>query len=275
MKKVSPVKRRTPAAKKTKASVLAKILEIRLPHFTLPSNSAVVFLVFSLIVFAFLLGMMTNKVLYLEKLVKTPTAAPVPANQQLLAAPTAPPAPELVTVENGKLPVLGNKDAQVTVVEFSDFQCPFCKRYFDETYQQVYDEYIKTGKVQFYYRHFPLSTIHPNAQKAAEASECANEQGKFWDYHNLLFRDQDTWSQKTGAEVSVAFIDLAGELGLDTTQFNTCLETGKYGQAVQDDAIAGGKVRVDGTPTFFINGHRLVGAQPFSAIKAAIDAQLK
>ncbi len=275
MKKVSSAKKTPSRSKATKASVVSKVLKIRFPRFTFRGISANVFLVFSLVIFAFLLGMMTNKVLYLEKAAKMQAAPTVPVANQQLAAPSVPPPPDVVTVEVGKLPVLGDKNAKVTIVEFSDFQCPFCKRYVDETQQQLYDEYIKTGKANLYYRHFPLSSIHPNAQKAGEASECANEQGKFWDYSNILFRDQESWSPKTGADVAAAFTDFAGELGLDTTQFSSCLASGKYAQTVQTDATAGSIVRVEGTPTFFINGHRLVGAQPFEVFKSLIDAQLK
>lgn len=97
------------------------------------------------------------------------------------------------SVAPGHLPQLGQQNAKVTIVEFSDFQCPFCKAFFDDTLSQLKKDYIDTGKAKMAYRHFPLSSIHKNAQKAGEASECANEQGKFWQYHDLIFQTQETW----------------------------------------------------------------------------------
>lgn len=116
----------------------------------------------------------------------TPTLDPT-----LTEIPTFPKAKQ--DVDAGHLPALGGKNAKVTVVEFSDFQCPFCKAFFDDTLSQLKKDYIDTGKVKMAYRHFPISSIHKNAQKAGEASECANEQGKFWQYHDILFQTQETW----------------------------------------------------------------------------------
>lgn len=268
MKKVAVSKTETsPKEEKVKKDYL----EIRVPRLSFRNTSINVYLVFTLVVFAFLLGMLTNKVIYLEKLAKMPAPTPVPqaADQQVQAPP-----PAVVKVENGKLPLLGNKDAKVTIVEFSDFQCPFCKRYIDETHSQINDTYIKTGKVKFAYRHYPLS-FHANAAKAAEASECANEQGKFWNYHDLLFDNQDTWASQEPAAAADSFTDYAGQLGLNTDQFRSCLDTGKSKAAVDADFVAGGEAQVDGTPTFFINGNRVVGAVPFSDLQKVIDEELK
>ena len=96
--------------------------------------------------------------------------------------------------EKGHLPQLGKTNAKVAIVEFSDFECPFCKQFFNETFSQIKREYIDTGKVAFYFRHYPLTSIHPNAQIAAEATECANEQGKFWQFHDMLFTNQESWA---------------------------------------------------------------------------------
>ena len=248
---------------------------IRIPRLHFKETSLNIYLVFALVIFAFILGMLTNKILYLEKQVKdanTANTATADANQ---AAPTVAPPPQVVKVANGKLPFLGNENAKVTVVEFSDFQCPFCKQYFDNTASQLSDAYIKTGKIKFYYRNYPLTSIHPNAQKAAEAGECANEQGKFWDYHDLLFQDQDTWAPMSAADAVNAFVNYAGQVGMDTDQFKSCLDSDKYKNAVATDTADGNKVQVDGTPTFFVNGYRLVGAQPFSEFQKVIDEQLK
>lgn len=103
------------------------------------------------------------------------------------------PSPSKVTVSTGHLPVLGKKNAKVTIVEFSDFQCPFCKQFFTQTFPEIKKTYIDTGKAKLYFRQYPLTSIHPNAQLAAEASECANDQGKFWEFHDLLFSNQTSW----------------------------------------------------------------------------------
>lgn len=263
-------------APKVKASATEKddnkgYMEIRIPRFRFKDTSINVYLVFALVIFAFLLGMLTNKVIYMEKLANTPTPTPAPtaAAQEAQAAP-----PAVVNVENGKLPLLGDKNAKVTIVEFSDFQCPFCKRYIDDTNSQLNDTYIKTGKVKFAYRHYPLS-FHPNAQKAAEAAECANDQGKFWEFHDLLFSNQETWSPQEAAAAADSFTDYAGQLGLDTTAFRSCLDTGKNKANVDADFAAGGEAQVDGTPTFFVNGNRIVGAVPFSELQKVIDEELK
>lgn len=108
--------------------------------------------------------------------------------KEVYAQETVPP-PSKVSVDNGHLPGLGNKDAKVTIVEFSDFECPFCRRFFTETFSQIKKEYIDTGKVVTYYRHYPLP-FHPLAQPFALASECANEQGKFWEFHDKIFKEQ-------------------------------------------------------------------------------------
>lgn len=160
----------------------------------------------------------------------------------------------------------GDPDAPITIVEFSDFQCPFCSRFYENTLPELKKEYIDTGKVKIVYRDFPLS-FHPEAQGGAEAAECANDQGKFWEMHDKIFENQaimGTSSYKAWAE----------ELGLDTEQFNSCLDNGDKTAEVRADFAAGQAAGVSGTPTFFINGQKIVGAQPFSVFKQAIDAEL-
>lgn len=164
-------------------------------------------------------------------------------------------------------PFLGNPDAPVVMVEFSDFQCPFCARFWSQTLPEIKEKYIKTGKVRFVYRDFPISSIHSNAQKASEAGECADEQGKFWEYHDLIFSRQ--------AQMSVAnYKRWAAELKLDTARFNACLDSGTYADEVAKDFADGQAAGVSGTPTFFINGQRLVGALPFEQFKTMLDAAL-
>ena len=246
---------------------------LRIPKLSFKENSLNIYLGILIVIFSFILGMLTNKVLFLEKQFKQVTDAQIAAAPQV--SPTPVPLPQYEKVDNGHLPIKGKSNAKVTIVEFSDFQCPFCKQYIDQTDSQIQDQYVKTGKAKFVYRHFPLTSIHPNAQKAAAASECANEQNQFWNYHDLLYKNQDTWSPLTSDDAASSFVDYAGQLGMDPDQFKTCLDTDKYKDNVDKDTAAGNKAQVDGTPAFFINGYRLTGAQPFSEFQKVIDADLK
>lgn len=164
-------------------------------------------------------------------------------------------------------PVLGDADAELTIIEFSDFQCPYCKRVRDDAIRQVEEQYIKTGKVKLVYRDFPLSNIHPLAQKAAEASECADDQGKFWEYHDKIFEQQSSLSLSS-------LKSWAGDLGLNTNEFNSCLDSGKHTDEVNNDLKDASSAGARGTPYFIVGNQILSGAQPFSAFQAAIEAQL-
>ncbi len=178
------------------------------------------------------------------------------------------PQPSRIQVSLDDDPIKGSNNAPVTIVEFSDFQCPFCARFYFQTLPLIEEKYIKTGKVRFVYRDFPLSTIHPHAQKAAEAAECADEQGKFWEYHNKLFENQNA------LDVS-SLKQYAKDLGLDMVKFNNCLDSGIMASEVQKDFSDGTSYGVSGTPTFFINGIQIVGAQPYSTFEQVIESELK
>jgi protein-disulfide isomerase len=185
-------------------------------------------------------------------------------------APTAQPTPTPpIVVENVSAdddPFWGPADAPVTIVEFSDFQCPYCARFVTQTLPQIKQAY--EGKVRFVFRDFPLSQIHENAEKAAEAAGCASDQGKFWEYHDKLFSSQSA--------LDVASLkSYASQLGLDTATFDQCLDSSKYAQEIQKDVQDGDSYGVTGTPAFFVNGLLVVGAQPFASFQAAIDAALQ
>lgn len=197
----------------------------------------------------------------------TPTSTPKPTETP---SPTSAPT---YSVDTGHLPTLGNNDAKVTIVEFSDFQCPYCQSFQNSTFGQIKNTYIDTGKVKFAYRHFPLSK-HANAQKAAEASECANDQGKFWDYHDKLFATQSDWEGKNNDDAIQAFTDLANQIGIDGSIFNSCVISVKHTGDVNADSSAGQSIGVSGTPSFFINGQIVSGAQPFDTFKTIIDQEL-
>jgi len=167
---------------------------------------------------------------------------------------------------------LGNKNSKVKIEEYSDFQCPYCHAFFTGAYPQILKDYVATGKVYYTFHNFPLN-IHPQAPKAAEAALCAGDQGKFWEYHDLLFGNQSMWSGNSNSDQ--IFQTLAQTLGLDTGKFSQCLSTGKYTETVQKDLTAGEKKEISGTPTLFINTQKVIGAQYYSTFKQTIDAELK
>lgn len=231
-----------------------------------------------------------NFKLVLNKLDGGPAAA-VSANAQAgqqAAAPAAQPQPQanapqnntgpVAVAERKDAPVLGQANAKVTMVDFGDFQCPFCQRFFNDSFGSLKSKYVDTGKVKIVFRHFPLP-FHSNAQKAAEAAECASRQGKFWEYHDLLYKNG------SGDGTGLAIADLKkyadglglnkGTLGFGKDKFNTCLDSGAAAAVVAQDIKDGQAAGVSGTPTFFINGKIMVGAQPTTAFEAAIDEALK
>jgi protein-disulfide isomerase len=162
-------------------------------------------------------------------------------------------------------PFFGPEDAAVVIVEFSDFQCPYCSSFNAATLPSIEEAY--GDKVRFIFRDFPLSSIHPSAQKAAEAGQCAHEQGLFRQYHDLLFENQNT----------LAVPDLksfAGQVGADTAQFDDCLDSGRYSDEVLLDLRDGKTAGIDGTPGFVINGLLVKGAQPFEVFQQVIDQLL-
>ncbi|MGI8419857.1 MAG: DsbA family protein [Candidatus Levyibacteriota bacterium] len=276
MRKVAASKSSTetqPSSADASNSIVLKIPRVHLAALSFKESSIVLYLGVILVLLSFILGMLTNKVIFLEKQFKDVTSAVAATAPSVVPTPVPP--PQFVKVDNGHLSMRGNKNAKVTIVEFSDFQCPFCKKYFDQTDGQIQDNYVKTGKVNFVYRQYPLTSIHPNAQKAAEAAECANEQNQFWNFHDQMFQNQDTWAQQSADDAENAWIGYAGQLGMDTDQFKSCIDNDKYKANVAKDTAAGDKAQVDGTPTFFINGERLTGALPFSSFQKVLDADLK
>lgn len=245
----------------TFADVKAKFKKFPLPHSYTP------YLVILLIVASFLLGMLYTKVQYLES-GATLGSAPTTAGTQ--AGAQAPQVGAKVDVSNGDLPVMGNKNAKVKVVEFADFQCPFCKQWFSDVEPNLINDYVKTGKIAFYWRDYPF--LGQESNLAANAARCANEQGKFWEFHDYLYNHQG--QENSGAFSADNLKQFGAAIGLNTDQFNSCVDSGKYNTAAQKDLSDGQKAGVTGTPTIFINGQSIVGAQPYSAFKALIDQEL-
>jgi protein-disulfide isomerase len=174
--------------------------------------------------------------------------------------------PEIISVSIDDDSILGDEDAPVTIIEFSDYECPFCARFYLNTFPQLKREYIDTGKVKLVYRDFPLS-FHQNAQKAAEAAECAGEQDKYYEMHDKIFENQQ-------AITTTNLKEYAKEIGLNTNEFNECLDSGEKANEVQKDFQDGQSIGVRGTPTFFINGKLLRGAQPFEEFQKIIEEEL-
>lgn len=166
---------------------------------------------------------------------------------------------------------VGDPDAPVVIVEYTDFQCPYCGRHFEQTYPQLKEAYIDTGLVRYVFKDYPLD-FHLQAPRAAEAARCANEQGEFLAMHNKLFTQQSSWAGKD--DVDEIFIGIATELSLDEEAFSDCLTENRYASAVQADYAEGASFGITGTPTFFINGNRVVGAVPFDVFAQAIDSIL-
>lgn len=200
------------------------------------------------------------------------------ANPQPAQAPQ-PSAPKIVKVSLDDDPVKGNPDAEVTIVEFSDFQCPFCLRFYDQTLPLIQKNYIDTGKIKFVYRDFPIDNLHPNARPAHIAAECADEQGKFWDYHDILFERVDEWQRLPMTNLGDKFVAYADELELEQSSFISCLESPTIAQEVQTDYLDGGRYGVTGTPAFFVGTEKdgfilISGAQPYSSFQTSIDSLL-
>ncbi len=184
------------------------------------------------------------------------------------AAPSRPNRPDpnkRYTVKTDGAPVMGSETAKVTVVEFSDFQCPFCSRV-TPTLVQLQKDYPEDVKVVF--KHLPLTSIHPRAPAAHAAAEAAHRQGKFWPMHDKIFANQRDLADET-------FIRYATELGLDVDQFKKDLVSDDVKSRVTADSREAQGLGVSGTPSFFINGKYLSGAQPLEAFKAAVDEELK
>lgn len=164
---------------------------------------------------------------------------------------------------------IGPDDAKVRIVEFSDFQCPFCKKLHEEVISKILKDY--GDKIQFVYKQLPLA-IHPQAENAALASECANEQGKFSGYMDKLFASQTEWGKTTGIQI---FKNYAAQLGLNQTQFNSCLDSKKYQSKVDENKKEAENFGITGTPSFFINDTFENGAVPYEDVKKIIDEELQ
>jgi protein-disulfide isomerase len=213
------------------------------------------------------LKVIQNELETIKKMLQQPSGA---------AAAPAPFKEATITVDGA--PFLGEKNAKVTLVEFSDYQCPFCARNFQQTFPQVMAEYVKTGKVKYVFRDFPLESIHPLAFKASEAARCSGEQGKYWEMHDTLFSNQ---TKLTPPDLEAH----AKAVGVDAAKFKQCLDSGKQAAKIRADLADGRQAGVSGTPGFFVGLTQssgptfkavkfISGAQPYANFKDAIEAVL-
>jgi protein-disulfide isomerase len=259
-------------AKKSTPSRIAKNTDENSVEIHIPSipriKSFTPILIVLLIIASFLLGMMFQKLQDLEK-GGTVLSAQTGGNAQ--PTPQTPTGPVVTNVSVGHLPARGNTKAKVKIIEFADLRCPFCEQFFTNVLPQIQKDYIDTGKVTMYFRHFAF--LGPASIVAANAAECANEQGKFWEFYNYMYANQPDESDTT-MYTTDNLTTVAGQLGMDTSQFNTCLSSNKYSSNVTKDYTDGQAAGVSGTPTFYVNGTQLVGAQPYSEFQKAINAAL-
>lgn len=173
-------------------------------------------------------------------------------------------------VETSQDKSLGQADAPVIVMEYGDFQCPACKFFFEGTVKQLKEEYVQTGKVRFVFRQFAF--LGEESQWAAEASECANEQGRFWEYYDKLYIEQN--GENVGIFSKDNLKQFAVNLGLDTAGFSQCLDSGRYSEKVKQELMEGQQAGVRGTPAIFVNGLLIENGSSYPTLKAAVEAAL-
>ncbi len=232
-----------------------------------------------LVVLAFAVGVLVGYVAWGRYTVTAAAPAPAGAVQQPSGGPVGevlptpvPQNPVRYDIPTEGFPGHGPEDAEIVIVEFSDYQCPFCSRFHDQTYQALLDAY--PGQIRFVYRNLPLS-FHQNAFPAAEAALCAGDQDAYWEMHEVLFANQVSLNNQTGEVLDqTVYNQYATELGLDVAALEECMTTHKYEQAILDDMAYSTSIGVQSTPTFFINGLALVGAQPLTSFQQLIDQEL-
>jgi protein-disulfide isomerase len=218
-----------------------------------------------LVVLAFAAGILTGYVAWGRDVTVPAAAASQPAGEA--AEATEAPQPRYVRydIPTEGYPSLGPEDAEIVIVEFSDFQCPYCQRFHQQTFPDLLAAY--PGKIRFVYRNFPLPpSMHPDAMSAAVAALCAGDQNSYWEYHDKLF-DGNALGEET-------YLQYAEELGLNLEEFTACLSSGKHDEFIERDMEFSTNLGVQSTPTFFVNGLAVVGAQPLSSFTQLIDKEL-
>jgi protein-disulfide isomerase len=193
--------------------------------------------------------------------------------QQVAAGAGKAAAPQRAHLHMEGAPMIGSKTAPVTLVEFSDYQCPFCQRFYLQVYSELKKDFIDTGKVRFYSRDLPLDQIHPNAMRAAQAARCAGDQGQYWALRDIMSAHPENLDL-------TSLIADASQVKIDPDAFKTCIDAGKYKEAVQSDLLEAMKIGADGTPAFVlgkstpdgVEGELIVGAQPYAVFQDKLKA---
>ncbi|MEM9774783.1 MAG: thioredoxin domain-containing protein [Chloroflexota bacterium] len=182
--------------------------------------------------------------------------------------------PEQVIFSDDVAGALGDPDAPIRIVEFTDYQCPFCGRHSAETMPIIIQELIDTGRAYYVLKDFPLDSIHPDARQGSVAARCAGEEGLYWEMHDAIFANQAAWGQGgvTPETINQVFVGLANNLGIDVAAFETCLIDGRYDDAIEANYQEGVAEQISGTPSFFIDGYFLSGAQPFEVFDLVVSA---
>jgi len=169
--------------------------------------------------------------------------------------------------------VYGSADAPVTVVEFSNYLCPHCKHHAEQSLPLIFKDYVETGKVRYIFRDLPFPN-QPQVELAAQAADCTYEQGKYLEYHELLFRANDQWGRASLSELPRYFSDYAAQLGLDVARFEACLDEGRTRAWVEEDKALAEKLNIKGTPSFFVNGEFIEGFRPYDEWRTILDKAL-
>ncbi|MHA7733794.1 DsbA family protein [Nitrosopumilus sp. S6] len=199
----------------------------------------------------------------------------IESNPQSSSQPNTPP----INVSIDDDPMKGDPNAPITIIEFSDYECPFCGRFYANTLPLIEENYINTGKVNFVYRDFPIQSIHPNAVPAAMAAECADDQEMFWPYHDMIFENKSTWEKLGRVNLLNEFVQYATILELNIEEFSLCLESNKHLDEVRNDLQDGQSYGVDGTPGFFIGNNengfiKVSGAKPYQIFEEILEGMM-
>jgi protein-disulfide isomerase len=200
---------------------------------------------------------------------QSPPAGTTATGAQPAAAAAAKPDPLVAAADKGRIE--GSDNAKTWLIVASDFQCPFCKEWHDQSYKIVYDEYVRSGKIKVAYVNFPLNQ-HQNAMPTAEAAMCASAQGKFWQYHEALFATQKEW--ETLPMPAMVLDSIAGAVGLDKAAWKQCVDSGRMKALIAADRDRAAAAGVQSTPTFMLGNKLLVGALPIDSLRAALNAEI-
>jgi protein-disulfide isomerase len=239
------------------------------------NNAGLIFLGLAIFILGFLGGAVWKENdMYKKGFTGTGTQAGAPA------APTAPDAPaqplsdaDWKAAQENAAGVIGNKNAKVTMIEFTDYQCPFCGRHYTETYGQLKKNFVDTGKLKIIFKDQPLS-FHPNSRIAALAARCAADQGKFEQMHDTLFGKQADWTELPKADAIAKFGTYANEIGANGNTLMDCVNTEKFGKVVDENSAEGNRIGAGATPTFFVEKEPLVGAMPYASFETTINKYL-